>query len=120
MRRSSSASASCGRSARTKTIFRALGVTRLWLFGSLARGDARPDSDVDVLSDIIPGRKFSLLDLAEVRIALCDLLGAKPASSSARSSAALPRHHRRRSRPGVLIPRAPVVDRLRRPTVISC
>jgi uncharacterized protein len=54
---------------------RTLGVTRLWLFGSLARGDARPDSDVDVLIDIIPGRKFSLLDLAEVRLALCDLLG---------------------------------------------
>jgi predicted nucleotidyltransferase len=54
---------------------RALGVTRLWLFGSLARGDARPDSDVDVLIDIISGRKFSLLDIAEVRLALCDLLG---------------------------------------------
>jgi uncharacterized protein len=54
---------------------RALGVTKLWLFGSLARGDARPDSDVDVLIDIVPGRKFSLLDLAEVRLALCDLLG---------------------------------------------
>ena len=54
---------------------RALGVTRLWLFGSLARGDAQPDSDVDVLIDIASGRKFSLLDLAEVRLALCDLLG---------------------------------------------
>jgi predicted nucleotidyltransferase len=54
---------------------RALGVTKLWLFGSLARGDARPDSDVDVLIDIVSGRKFSLLDLAEVRLALCDLLG---------------------------------------------
>jgi predicted nucleotidyltransferase len=53
---------------------RALGVTKLWLFGSLARGDARPDSDVDVLIDIVSGRKFSLLDLAEVRLALCDLL----------------------------------------------
>jgi predicted nucleotidyltransferase len=54
---------------------RVLGVSRLWLFGSVARGDARPDSDVDLLIDIIPGRKFSLLDLAEVRLALCDLLG---------------------------------------------
>jgi predicted nucleotidyltransferase len=54
---------------------RALGVARLWLFGSLARGEARPDSDVDVLIDIVSGRKFSLLDLAEVRLALCDLLG---------------------------------------------
>jgi hypothetical protein len=54
---------------------RALGVTRLWLFGSVARGDARSDSDVDVLIDIAPGRKFSLLDLAAVRLALCALLG---------------------------------------------
>jgi uncharacterized protein len=28
---------------------RAAGVTRLYLFGSRARGDARPDSDLDVL-----------------------------------------------------------------------
>lgn len=54
---------------------RALGVAKLWLFGSLARGEARPDSDVDILIDIVPGRRFSLLDVAEVRLALCDLLG---------------------------------------------
>jgi hypothetical protein len=54
---------------------RALGVARLWLFGSLARGDARPDSDVDVLISVPPSQKFSLLDLAEVRVELCELLG---------------------------------------------
>jgi predicted nucleotidyltransferase len=54
---------------------RALGVSRLWLFGSVARGDARSDSDVDVLIDIVPARRFSLLDLSAVRLALCDLLG---------------------------------------------
>jgi predicted nucleotidyltransferase len=54
---------------------RALGVTKLWLFGSLARGDARPDSDVDVLVSVPPAQSFSLLDLAGVRLALCDLLG---------------------------------------------
>ena len=53
---------------------RALGVSRLWLFGSLARGEAGADSDVDVLISVPPAQKFSLLDLAEVRAELCDLL----------------------------------------------
>ena len=54
---------------------RALGVTRLWLFGSLARGDPGRRSDVDVLISVPPAKKFSLLDLAGVRVELCDLLG---------------------------------------------
>ena len=54
---------------------RALGVTKLWLFGSLARGDTARRSDVDVLISVPPARKFSLLDLAGVRVELCDLLG---------------------------------------------
>lgn len=54
---------------------RALGVTRLWLFGSLARGDPGRRSDVDVLISVPPAQDFSLLDLAEVRVELCELLG---------------------------------------------
>ena len=53
---------------------RALGVSQLWLFGSLARGDAGRRSDVDVLISVLPAQKFSLLDLAEVRAELCELL----------------------------------------------
>jgi uncharacterized protein len=54
---------------------RALGVTKLWLFGSLARGDVGRRSDIDVLISVSPTEKFSLLDLAGVRVELCDLLG---------------------------------------------
>lgn len=52
---------------------RARGVTRLGLFGSTARGDTREDSDIDVVVDVAPGRKFSLIDLAGLRVFLCDL-----------------------------------------------
>jgi uncharacterized protein len=54
---------------------RALGVTRLWLFGSLARGDPGRRSDIDVLISVPPAQDFSLLDLAGVQVELCDLLG---------------------------------------------
>jgi hypothetical protein len=54
---------------------RALGVSRRWLFGSVARGDAGRKSDVDVLISAPPAQEFSLLDLAGVRVELCDFLG---------------------------------------------
>jgi hypothetical protein len=53
---------------------RALGVARLWLFGSLARAEATAGSDVDVMIGVLRGRKFSLFDLGEVRVELCELL----------------------------------------------
>ena len=54
---------------------RARGVLHLALFGSVARGEARPDSDVDVMVVIDDSRKFSLIDLAGLRLHLCDVLG---------------------------------------------
>ncbi len=52
---------------------RARGVTRLALFGSIVRNDAR--SDVDVVVDIAADRKFSLIDHASLRVFLCDIFG---------------------------------------------
>ena len=46
--------------ARIRTeeaFFRSLGVCRLGLFGSFRRGEARADSDVDLLVEFEPGRK---------------------------------------------------------------
>jgi predicted nucleotidyltransferase len=47
---------------------RRLGVCRLALFGSHARGDATPSSDVDLLVEFEPGRKSfeGLVTLAEL------------------------------------------------------
>jgi predicted nucleotidyltransferase len=40
-------------------------VSRLALFGSYARGDQRPDSDVDILVDVDPSIGLEFVDLAE-------------------------------------------------------
>ena len=42
------------------------GVDHIALFGSRARGDDRPASDVDLLIEVDPARLFSLLDLIGV------------------------------------------------------
>ena len=50
----------------------ALGVARLGLFGSFVRGEADPESDVDLLVDFQAGRKsvHSLVELGEFLEAL--------------------------------------------------
>ena len=45
--------------AQAEREIRAQGVTRLRRFGSMARGEAGPKSDVDLLADIDRGVKFS-------------------------------------------------------------
>ncbi|MBI4903195.1 MAG: nucleotidyltransferase family protein [Acidobacteria bacterium] len=59
--------------AASEAEIRALGVARLALFGSVLRGDARPDSDVDLLVQFSPGAKtfdrfLALSDLLEDRL----------------------------------------------------
>ena len=54
---------------------RARGLEGLALFGSTARGTSRPDSDIDVLIDVAPNVKFSLIDLVSVKHFLEDKLG---------------------------------------------
>jgi predicted nucleotidyltransferase len=45
---------------------RARGVAHAALFGSRARGDNRPDSDVDILIEIAPGAQIGLFQYAEI------------------------------------------------------
>lgn len=53
------------------------GLAALAVFGSTVRGTSRPDSDVDVLIDIAPHVRFSLVDLVSVKDFLEDRLGRK-------------------------------------------
>ena len=56
----------------TAPALRAEGVTRLAIFGSRARGDARPNSDFDILVTV--GEHTSLLDIIAIKQDLEDLL----------------------------------------------
>ena len=49
------------------------GALNVRLFGSFARGEDSPESDVDLLVDMEPGR--SLLDLVALKLDLEELLG---------------------------------------------
>jgi hypothetical protein len=51
------------------------GAYNLRIFGSVARGDAGPDSDLDLLVDMQPGK--GLLDMGGLLMDLQDLLGCR-------------------------------------------
>jgi uncharacterized protein len=56
---------------------RARGVRSLAIFGSTARDEAGPDSDVDVLVELDDHRRFSLIDLSEIKFLIGDLVGVR-------------------------------------------
>jgi len=56
---------------------RTLGVRRLDLFGSFARGNAGTGSDIDLLSALDESKRLSLLDVIHIENHLTDILGRK-------------------------------------------
>ena len=56
---------------------RALGASALYLYGSHARDEARPDSDVDVFIDKDPGRPFGFDAFMDIYFKLQEALGAE-------------------------------------------
>jgi hypothetical protein len=52
-------------------------VRELALFGSAARGEMRPDSDIDLLVEFLPQAEIGLIDYAGLMLDLGSLLGRK-------------------------------------------
>lgn len=52
-------------------------VRELSVFGSAARGEMRPDSDIDLLVEFLPEAEPGLLDHAGLMLDLSELLGRK-------------------------------------------
>ncbi len=49
-------------------------VMRAWIFGSFARGEYDNDSDIDLMIEVDPSKKFSLFEIAEIKFRLEKLL----------------------------------------------
>lgn len=54
---------------------RGLGVAALYIFGSVAEGTQRPDSDVDLFFDPAPEADLSLIEFVGIKHRLSDTLG---------------------------------------------
>ena len=53
------------------------GSKEIGIFGSYLRGEAKKESDIDILVEFNPDAKISLLDFVELENYLSDLLGVK-------------------------------------------
>lgn len=72
----------------------AQGVTHAALFGSLARGEQGPDSDIDIMVEIDPTRPISLWDMSGICLSIqglfeyaCDVVDRRALKDRVRPSA---------------------------------
>jgi predicted nucleotidyltransferase len=54
---------------------KAAGIVHLRLHGSVARGEASPESDVDLIAEFDASKRLSLVDMVALENRLADLLG---------------------------------------------
>ena len=52
-------------------------VRELSIFGSAARGDVRPESDIDLLVEFLPDARVDLFDYSGLMLDLSELIGCK-------------------------------------------
>jgi predicted nucleotidyltransferase len=65
-----------GRLREAADRFHLRGVGHLWVFGSVARGEARVGSDVDLAVEPAKGRSLSIVGLASLKAMASEILGA--------------------------------------------
>ena len=63
--------------AKLADLCRLYGVRELSLFGSAARNEMRPESDIDLLVEFLPDAQVDLVDYAGLMLDLSRLLGRK-------------------------------------------
>ena len=56
-------------------IFRENHISRAYLVGSFARGEAHAESDIDILYEKAQGQKFTLMNIGNMRYRLRDITG---------------------------------------------
>jgi uncharacterized protein len=56
-----------------ETALRAKGVTRAAVFGSRARGDQRPDSDIDIMIELDPDARITIFDYSGLKTYIGEL-----------------------------------------------
>ncbi|HMT28957.1 MAG TPA: nucleotidyltransferase domain-containing protein [Bacteroidia bacterium] len=52
-------------------------ISSAWLFGSVSRGEANENSDIDVMIELYPNIKFSMMDMLDIQFQLHELFGRK-------------------------------------------